>query len=185
MPIALLHAIRARPLAAVMLGGLACAGCASPTRPYKIEHRYAVADRQFQRTMDGLLGPALIPGNSTTTLLNGDEIFPAMLKAIREAKTSITFETYVYWGGLMGAVFTDALAERARAGVKVHVLIDAVGRNRLDHGYEDMMEEAGAEVVLYHSLKWFDLSSARKLDNRTHRKLLVVDGRIGFIGGVG
>jgi cardiolipin synthase len=160
-------------------------GCAASSNSYKLEHRYGIVDPQFQRAMGSLLGPPIIPGNSTTTLLNGDQIFPAMLKSIREAKTSITFETYVYWGGLMGAVFTDALAERARAGVKVHVLIDAVGRSRIDHGFEDMMEDAGAEVVLYHALKWFDIGSARKLNNRTHRKLLVVDGKIGFTGGVG
>src|SRR3954467_9162575 len=135
-------------LALSLMVCLLTGGCTASARSYTFEHKYSVVDRQFQRTMDNLLGPPLIPGNSTTTLLNGDQIFPAMLNAIREARTSITFETYVYWRGLMGAVFTDALAERARAGVKVHILIDAVGRNRIDHGYEDMMEAAGAEVVL-------------------------------------
>jgi cardiolipin synthase len=174
-------------LALAVLGPVALAGggCSATEHSYQIEHRYSVVDPQFQRTMGQLLGPPIVPGNSTTTLVNGDQFYPAMLKAIREAKTSITFETYVYWNGLMGAVFADALSERARAGVKVRVLIDAVGRAVIDHSYEEEMEDSGARVMLYHTLKWLDIGSAQKLNNRTHRKLMVVDGRIGFIGGAG
>src|SRR6476660_10051888 len=93
----------------------------------KIEHRYAVADPQFRREMGVLLGPAILPGNRVTDLENGDEIFPAMLEAIRGATKTITFETYIYWSGDIGAKFAEALAERARAGVKVKVMVDWAG----------------------------------------------------------
>ena len=163
-------------------------GCAQsgPTeRPYKIEHEFGVEDPQFRRTMDSLLGPALLDGNSTTTLVNGDEFFPAMLEAIRAAKRTVCFETYVYWSGRIGADFADALSERARSGVKVHVLIDSFGSGRIDKDFIKQMESAGVQLVKYHPLRWYNLTTAQKLDNRTHRKLLIVDGTIGFTGGIG
>ena len=88
-----------------------------------LEHQYAIADPQFQRTLGVLLGPVILPDNRFEVLLNGDQIFPAMLGAIRRAQRTITFETYIYWSGRIGDAFADALAERARAGVKVHVLL--------------------------------------------------------------
>lgn len=162
-------------------------GCASEPGKYEyiIRDMPAVSDPQFQRTMGNLLGPPIVGGNHTVTLLNGDEIFPAMLKAIAAAKHSITFETFVYWRGTVGEMFSLALAERAKAGVCVHVLIDAVGSTKIDKDYIQQMQDAGVNVVLYHPLRWFDVGSAVKLNNRTHRKLLIVDGEVGFTGGVG
>jgi len=148
----------------------------------RIEHRYAVADPQFFRAMSVLLGPPLVAGNRVDTLLNGDEIFPAMLKAIREAKRTINFETYIYWKGDVGKQFADALSERARAGVKVHILLDWVGSQKMDEALLDEMRRAGVDIKKYHALKWFTLD---RINNRTHRKLLVTDGRVGFTGGVG
>jgi cardiolipin synthase A/B len=148
----------------------------------RVVHAYNVADPQFLRAMGVLLGPALVHGNRTTTLLNGDEIFPAMLQAIRSASKSITFETYIYWSGEIGREFADALAERARKGVKVHVLLDWIGSQKMGESYLDTMREAGVEIEKYHPPHWYTLD---KLNNRTHRKLLVVDGSVGFIGGVG
>jgi cardiolipin synthase len=159
-------------------------GCGA--RVYHVESKYSVDDPQFARTMASLLGPTLMEGNELTTLRNGDEIFPAMLGAIRDAKTTIDMETYVYWTGRTGETFTAALVERACAGVRVNVIIDAVGSASINFKYLRRLHEAGAKVVLYHPLAWFDaLNSARKLNNRTHRKLLIVDGTLGFIGGVG
>jgi cardiolipin synthase len=136
----------------------------------------------FERCMAHLLGPPLVDGNRIVTLNNGDEIFPAMLTAIRAAKKTITFETYIYWSGNIGEEFAEALAERARAGVRVHVLLDWIGSNSLDQALIDRLEAAGVEVERYRPLRWYGLA---KLNSRTHRKILVVDGRIGFIGGVG
>ena len=149
---------------------------------YQVEHRFAVSDPQFVRSMNHLLGPGILSGNRITALQNGDEIFPAMLGAIRGARETITFETYIYWSGDIGRKFSEALSERARAGVKVHVLLDAVGTGKLDQQALDEMKAAGVEVEKYHPLTWHTVA---RMNNRTHRKLLVVDGRIGFTGGVG
>lgn len=149
---------------------------------YELTHRFSVDDPQFLRSMGQLLGPAIVPGNRVTALQNGDEIFPAMLEAIRGAHASINFETYIYWSGEVGQEFSDALCERAQAGVKVHVLLDWLGANKIDEKYLLAMKAAGVEVERFHPLLWYNLS---RLNNRTHRKLLVVDGRIGFTGGVG
>ena len=148
----------------------------------KIEHRYAVADPQFRREMGVLLGPAILPGNHVTDLENGDEIFPAMLEGIRSAKKTITFETYIYWAGDVGKWFADALSERARAGVDVNVTIDWAGSVSMDETLLKQMENAGVHVERYRPLHWYNLG---RMNNRTHRKLLVIDGRIGFTGGVG
>ena len=147
-----------------------------------VGHRYGIEDAQFVRTIDALLGPPLMGGNRVTALLNGDQIFPAMLEAVRAAKRSITLEMYIYWSGDIGKKFADALTERAAAGVKVHVLIDGVGSGKIDDDYVRKMEDAGVKVVRYNPPHWFTLG---KLNNRTHRKLLVVDGVVGFTGGVG
>jgi cardiolipin synthase len=157
---------------------------ASPekTIKYTFPHSYDIADPQFQRSMSVLLGPPLLHGNRIDTLLNGDEIFPAMLEAIRAARKTITFETYIYWSGEIGRQFADALAQRARDGVKVHVLLDWVGSQKMDKDLLERMRQSGVEIEKYHPLAWYSID---KLNNRTHRKLLVVDGRVGFTGGVG
>jgi cardiolipin synthase len=149
---------------------------------HKVEHEYGVDHPQFIRSMGVLLGPALVDGNRVDTLLNGDQIFPAMLKAIREAKKTITFETYIYWSGEVGQQFADALSQAARNGVKVHILVDWVGSQKMDAKLLGEMESAGVEIKKYHALHWYTLD---RLNNRTHRKLLVTDGKIGFTGGVG
>jgi cardiolipin synthase len=148
----------------------------------RITHTYTIADPQFRRSMGVLLGPPLVDGNRVDTLVNGREIFPSMLAAIKSARKTVTFETYIYWSGRIGKEFADALADRARAGVRVHVLVDWIGSSRMDSNYLDTMKRAGVEIEKYHPPRWYTL---HKLNNRTHRKLLVVDGRIGFTGGVG
>jgi len=148
----------------------------------KIEHQYPVSDPQFRREMGVLLGPGIIPGNQVKDLENGEEIFPAMLEAIRGAQTTITMETYIYWSGDIGRKFAEALEERARAGVKVKLMIDWAGSIKMDDAMLKEMEEANIEVHQYRPLKWYNIG---RLNNRTHRKLLVVDGKVGFTGGVG
>ncbi len=143
---------------------------------------YAASDPQFMRAMGGLLGPGIVGGNQVQELLNGDQIFPSMLQAIRSATKTITFETYIYWSGNIGSEFADALAERARAGVKVHVLLDWVGSGKLDETLLKRIKDAGVDVRKFHKPVWYNFA---RLNNRTHRKLLVVDGAVGFTGGVG
>jgi cardiolipin synthase len=152
----------------------------------KIEHRierlYSSGDEQFTRSMGLLLGPPVIGGNRFEVLVNGDEIFPSMLEGIRRAQKTITFETFIYWSGAIGEEIAAALSEKARAGVAVHVLLDWVGSSKMDRRYLKMLKEAGAEVIQFHKPHWTGLG---RMNDRTHRKLLVIDGYIGFTGGVG
>jgi cardiolipin synthase A/B len=149
---------------------------------HNIDRLYSSDDPQFIRSMSLLLGPPVTSGNRYRVLLNGDEIFPAMLEGIRSAKQTITFETFIYWSGEIGAQFAAALSEKARSGVAVHVLLDWVGCKKMDRRYLDELRQAGAEVVQYHKPHWTGLG---RMNNRTHRKLLIIDGRMGFTGGVG
>ncbi len=148
----------------------------------KLDRLYSIEDPQFRRSMGVLLGPPLLEGNKVEVLLNGDEIFPSMLDAIRHARRTITFETYIYWAGTIGDDFAQALAERAKAGVKVHLLLDWVGSAKMDDKLIASMREAGVEVERYHKPEWWHPA---RMNNRTHRKLLIVDGEVGFTGGVG
>lgn len=164
--------------------GLLVLNFAVPERKVEtdIEHLYPVDDPQFLRSMGLLLGPSILEGNKVIELINGDQIFPAMLAAIRAAKRTVLFEIFIYWSGSIGDELADAMAERARAGLKVHVLLDWVGSLRMDAAIIEKMEAAGVEVRRYHPLRWYNLG---RMNNRTHRKLLIVDGTIGFTGGVG
>jgi cardiolipin synthase A/B len=147
-----------------------------------IEHRYSTADPQFVRTMNATFSTGIVAGNRIETLLNGDEIFPAMLGAIREARDTINFETYIYWDGMIAEEFATTLAARAREGLEVRVLIDWVGSQPMDPQLITMMTDAGVRFERFRPLRWYSID---RINNRTHRKLLIVDGRIGFTGGVG
>lgn len=145
----------------------------------KIPRRYGLADTQFERSMSQLMGPPILDGNLITPLENGVEIFPAMLAGIAKAKTTITFETYIFTAGKMVDQFVEALSAKAREGVKVHVLLDGMGCNCVEGAQLQRMRDAGVEVEVYH------LKNLGRVNQRTHRKLLVIDGILGFTGGVG
>ena len=147
-----------------------------------IKRHFALDAPGFAHELGALLGPPFVGGNQVKLLRNGDEIFPAMLGAINAAKTSITFETYIYWSGDIGQAFAAALTARARSGVKVHLLLDWVGSAKMAPALIDGMRAAGVQVQQFHPPHWSRLG---RLNNRTHRKLLVVDGHTAFTGGVG
>jgi cardiolipin synthase A/B len=149
---------------------------------HRVAHLYGIRDPIFKREMSALLGPAIVPGNRIQALQNGDEIFPSMLSAIQSAQHTIDFETYIYWSGRFGTEFAGVLTERARSGVKVHVMLDWLGSAKMDPALLDEMKAGGVEVERYHAVHWYSLG---KLNNRTHRKVLIVDGTVGFTGGVG
>ena len=109
----------------------------------QLERMYGVEDPQFRRSMSVLLGPPILDGNKVEVLLNGDAIFPSMLKAIRVAEHTITFETYIYWSETIGEEFSNALIERARAGVKVHVMLDFIGSIKMEETLSKRMTDAG------------------------------------------
>jgi cardiolipin synthase len=147
-----------------------------------VPHEFAVSDPQFLRTMSGYSNGSISQGNAVQTLVNGDEIFPSMLSEISAAQSSINFETYIYWSGTVGYDFARALAAKSREGVEVRVLIDWVGSLPFDEDLIRIMTSAGVQFVRFRPLHWYTLD---RVNNRTHRKLLVVDGRVAFTGGVG
>jgi cardiolipin synthase len=171
-------------LVAVGFGALlSVAGCSyifSEKRTvYHYEPTYGVDSPEFLRSLDGL-GTEMVPGNRAGILENGDEIFPAMLSAIARAQRSINLEIYIFDHGTIATRMAAALAERARAGVEVRILVDAFGSSL--GPLEPELTAAGAIVRVYKPLKLYSIDSVGK---RTHRRILTVDGRIGFCGGVG
>ena len=137
---------------------------------------------RLRRRMEAMLGIPATEGNKVTILRNGDQIFPAMLSEIRAATRTIDFLTFVYWRGDIAHEFAHALAERAQDGVRVRVLLDAVGGRLIDRGLLEHMSRCGV-VVEWYRKPW--RVSPFKQNHRTHRKLLICDERVGFTGGVG
>ena len=137
---------------------------------------------RLRRSVEGLVGVPATEGNHITVLRNGDRIFPAMLDAIRSADRTIDMLTFVYWKGDIAAEFAHALAERARAGVRVRLLLDAIGARHLDKPLVQEMQDAGVRV------EWFRPPTSLKVweaNHRTHRKVLICDEDVAFTGGVG
>ena len=139
---------------------------------------YAVGDDVFVRMMGNLFGPPLLKRNKVTALQNGDQIFPALLEAIRSAQRTITFENFLFAEGEVSDAFAEALAERARAGVKVHFLQDAMGCNCVHGRALNLVRQAGVQLEIFRFMNM-------AMNFRTHRKLLVIDGRTGYLGGTG
>ncbi|HXJ62334.1 MAG TPA: phospholipase D-like domain-containing protein [Actinomycetota bacterium] len=137
---------------------------------------------RLRRALEGILGVPATEGNAIDVLRNGDEIFPAMLDAIGSAEHTIDFLTFVYWQGEIGTRFAEALSERARAGVRVRLLLDSWGAHPIDHDLVGAMEEAGVRLRWFRPLARFRPGS---VNHRTHRKVMVVDEAVGFTGGVG
>jgi len=139
-------------------------------------------EHRVRRTLEGVIGVPATEGNEITALRNGDEIFPAMLDAIQAAESTIDFLTFVYWQGEMGTRFAEALAERARAGVRVRVLLDALGARPIDPTAPGIMEDAGVHLHWFRPVRRLRVT---QLNHRTHRKAVIVDEDIAFTGGVG
>jgi cardiolipin synthase len=142
---------------------------------------YSVHSPEFEWVMGATLTPPFAAGNQVRALVNGDEIFPAMLSAIRSAQKVITLESYIYWSGAVGKDFSDALTERSRQGVRIKVLLDWFG-SQLNEELLEEMRASGIDIQRYNPPHWHNLN---QMNHRTHRRLMVVDGKIGFIGGAG
>jgi cardiolipin synthase A/B len=141
-----------------------------------------VREPGFLRACEALTGAPISWGNDVELLINGDEIFPCYLDTIRRAERTLCLLTYVYWRGDIAHEVADALCSRARAGVQVNVIIDAVGGVKMDRGLVDRMSDAGVRVTRFRPPKPY---AARRVANRTHRRILVADGSVGLTGGVG
>jgi cardiolipin synthase A/B len=146
----------------------------------ELELDYGVRDPQFRQSLHGLLHNPIVDGNSAELLTDGEAIFGAMLDDIAQAEHSVTFETYEFFGERAAGAMAGALADAARRGVRVHALIDFIGSTRASESKFELMEEAGVRVERYRGPVWYKLN---QINYRTHRKLLVVDGQTGFIGG--
>ena len=153
----------------------------SPPR-YGLDHEFDVDSPEFLPTIAGATGVSFTYGNRIELLNNGDEFYPVMLREIAAAQMSITIEAYIYWEGEIGRTFARALAERARAGVRVKILLDAVGSSSIGADILETLTTGGCQVAWYNPIKWYSIG---RFNNRTHRKSLIIDGRVGFTGGAG
>ena len=156
-------------------------GCTTVDQYYNTE-TVQLGEPSFFPTLEANTGAPITAGNRVDLLLNGDELFPAMLEAVRAAKRSITFEQYVWEKSDISAELTDAIAERCRAGVGVSMLLDYAGSLNFPDGYAKTLRASGCHLAWFHPLEAWQVW---RFNHRNHRRILVVDGRVGFTGGFG
>lgn len=149
---------------------------------FGLDHELSVDSDHFLATITGATGAPFVAGNTLQILNNGDEFYPAMLADIAAADESITIEAYIYWSGDIGRTFANALADRARAGVRVKILLDAIGSSNIGDDIVKPLEEAGCQIAWYNPIRWYTLG---RFNQRTHRKSLIIDGRVAYTGGAG
>jgi cardiolipin synthase A/B len=167
--------------ALLLLATLTTAGC-SNVPVHRTLPPLNLGEPAFFPTLEAHAQAPIVGGNRLTLLLNGEQIYPAILDAIRRAQTTITYAQYSYEEGEIARQLAETVAERCRAGVKAHVLLDTVGSYAMPREYVELMTGAGCEVVSFRPIGPFGLNRA---NNRNHRRILVVDGRVGFTGGSG
>jgi len=180
---------RVAPAAAAVGAGLALAYAVGTARfrrhgrsGYQLDDPPAPGSAEFTRLVEGIAGSPKRTGNRVRILRNGCRTFPAMLDAIGSAQSTICLSSYIYWPGDITTRFTEALCERAKAGVEVNLVLDGYGSAKLDRETVHTLEQAGVSVAFFRPPAWYTVD---KLNNRMHRRLLIVDGRVGFAGGVG
>jgi len=160
---------------------IALPGC-TLSRPDYLAPDIAVGESAFVRAVEAHTLSGLIEGNRAEVLVNGDQIFPAMLEAIRSARTTITFANFSYEDGEVAREITEALAERCRAGVGVNVLVDAMGSSGMPKALGRTLAASGCHFARYKPVRPLTI---KRINHRNHRRVLVVDGRVGFTGGTG
>ena len=149
---------------------------------YRLRGEVDVREASFLRAAESLTGAPVSFGNDAELLINGDQIFPAYLGAIRDAEETVNLLTYAYWRGDIAIEVADTLCEKASSDVECNVIVDAVGGAKMDRKLVHKMRDAGVHVCFFRPPKPY---AVRRLQHRTHRKLLIVDGTTGFTGGVG
>jgi cardiolipin synthase len=154
----------------------------TPGINYHLSQRTSVHDKDFLYTLQSTCQAALHHGNRVTLFTDGPAFYPAMLEAIKGAKRSINMECYIFEYGKVGREFVDALSERSRNGVNVTIVVDAIGSFSLWGRPVSRLRAAGVRIMSYQALRWYSL---HRINNRTHRELLVIDGHTAFIGGAG
>ena len=149
---------------------------------YGLEHGIEVGSQDFLETMAGAAAVPFLTGNTLKALNNGDQFYPAMLRDIEMAERSITIEAYIYWAGEIGITFAKALAAAAQRGVRVKLLLDAVGSQSIGNEILKILEDGGCHLAWYNPIR---ITRLRRINNRTHRKSLIIDGCVGYTGGAG
>ncbi len=173
-----------RPLILILLLTLTASGCyraLSSVIRHPVTADYPIESDTFRDTIGNLLSAPLVEGNDIVELKNGDKIFSSMIRDIRTAQKTITLEQYIWSSGAVADLFIPELVERAHAGVRIYVTVDAVGSQKLKAADIKKLKDAGIQVSIYNSVLFSRFYQAQ---HRTHRKLLVIDGRVGYIGGV-
>src|SRR5215467_3261969 len=168
-------------LATVVLVTVTLTSCVRTPTPILFPE-VAVGDASFAPTMEAYTAAPVRWANRVDLLLNGEQIFPAQLEAIRSAQKTFTYAQYVYETGRPAEALLKAMSERCRAGVHGHVLVDGIGSAGMPAESRETLKEAGCELAVFHPV---DLPTIFDINNRNHRRILVVDGRIGFTGGSG
>jgi cardiolipin synthase len=167
--------------ACLALSLLALTAC-NRVHPHRSLPAIELGEPSLYPTLQAYAGAPILAGNTVQILLNGNQIFPAVTQAIRSARRSVTYAQYFYEDGPVAREIAEALAGRCRAGLPVHVLLDGVGTLKMPDEYTRLLERVGCEVRTFRSLRpW----TVRRANNRNHRRILIVDGRIGFTGGSG
>ena len=166
----------------VVLAWMGLVALATPTVVYRFDRRFDLGSREFEHAVSSALGATLVGGNTITRLDDGARFYPEMLAAISAAEQSIALECYIFHPGRTGNAFTEALVERAAAGVRVRIILDAFGSRRLRRRHVQRLTAGGCEIAWHPRARW---RRAHRLANSTHRELLVVDGRLAFTGGAG
>jgi cardiolipin synthase len=149
---------------------------------YGLDHEFAIDSGEFLATVAGACGMPFTRGNRLDILNNGEAFYPAMLDAIARAACSVTIEAYIYWDGEIGRQLATRLAAKAREGVPVKILLDAVGSATIGTEILQILESGGCQLAWYNRIHWYTLG---RFNHRTHRKSLILDGRVGFTGGAG
>ena len=154
----------------------------TPALPYRLRERLTVESPDFLHVLESTCQAAVYQGNCIRVFTNGDQFYPAMLDALRSARRTINIECYMFKSGHVAGEFVAVLTERARAGVIVTIVVDAIGSVGLSSDDRQRLGEAGCRLEAYQPIHWYRLA---RLNNRTHRDITVVDGAVAFIGGAG
>ena len=158
------------------------AGCASTPAPLTVPSMH-IDDPAFRTSLEAFAGAPILGDNRVDILLNGEETFPALLDAIRSAERTITFEAYIFHEGKVADQIVGAFVERCKAGVRVAILLDAHGADGLPERYIQNLRDAGCTLVS--DFRPLRLWSLERTNKRNHRRIMVIDGRVGFTGGYG
>ncbi|MEO6804388.1 MAG: phospholipase D-like domain-containing protein [Granulicella sp.] len=166
-------------VALMVVGGLF-----APSPLYRVRSSETLqnASKEFLCLLEALTDATASRHSSYEVLTNGDQFYASELEAIRAAEKSVNFQAYIFDPGEVGQKYIDAFAERARAGVQVNIVCDSFGSRGATHKYFARVIQSGGKVCWYNTPRWYRIA---QIDNRNHRELMVVDGRIGFIGGAG